>query len=250
MLLLAGILIGLWACEKEPEYEKVYQSQSAMYDQRTGQRPVRTHAAIDQLFADLEKVGDKEKDTARFFRQIKTSPNPELRRYSYYKVSGHEIYRFALDDHRLYEFLPRDSTFYRNLLEPQAGHPIYFRLKAATFHLVLDFLLQLEARELDTKSIVVRYGYRHPMFNLEVNGALKSQHIYGTAIDLYIGDLDRSGVADSSDKVLASTLLETLVGNKGGLGNYPGTQVLHVDTRGYRARWQSYTPGKKRLQGK
>ena len=250
LLRLALALLGATSCESEVGHEKIYRSQSAIYDAVTNQQPVRTHSAIDQLFADFEKVGAKEKDTAQFFRHIKTSPNPELVRYSYYKVTGPDIYRYVLDKHRLYEFLPKDEAFYQNLLEPDSGHPVYFRLKAATFHLVLDFLLQLEAKNLDTESIVVRYGYRHPMYNLEIGGALKSQHIYGTAIDLRIGDLDRSGVADSTDKAIASELLESLVGNKGGFGNYPGTQALHVDTRGYRARWQSYTPGKNRLQGK
>ncbi len=234
----------------EEAYEKMYTSQATAYDAATGQRPVLTHAQLDAFFQNLAQASPAEKDTAFFFRQITTSPNPDLKRYSYYKVSGPDIYRFLLGDHRLYEFLCRDSVFYENLRRPEAGIPLYFRLKPATFHLALDFLLQLEADGFDPAAVRVRYGYRHPQYNIEVGGALKSQHIYGTAIDLAIGDLNRDGAEDSLDKAIASERLEQLVGAKGGLGNYPGTQVLHIDTRGYRARWQSYTPGKERLQKK
>ena len=43
-------------------------------------------------------------------------------------------------------------------------------------------------------------------------------------------------------KDIGLKVLEDLVGDRGGVGLYPGTSTIHIDTRGYRARWKSYKP--------
>ncbi|MGL5356286.1 MAG: YcbK family protein [Cetobacterium sp.] len=81
-------------------------------------------------------------------------------------------------------------------------------------------------REEFGSAVLVTSGYRCPRHNKAVGGALKSQHVLGTAADLQ--PLDRSRLSD-----LKSTALR--LNPEGGVGLYSG--FVHVDTRGYKARW-------------
>lgn len=84
-------------------------------------------------------------------------------------------------------------------------------------------------------------GYRHPAYNARIGGATKSVHmggrgggIHGVAADVRFA---RGG--PSSWAAAAEPLLAKHFPPGGGLGTYPGaTGWIHVDTRGYRARWR------------
>ncbi len=46
---------------------------------------------------------------------------------------------------------------------------------------------------------------------------------------------------NDEQKEIVIDLLETkVIKNKGGIGKYPGTKIVHMDVRGYRARWDTY----------
>ena len=68
-------------------------------------------------------------------------------------------------------------------------------------------------------------------------GASQSQHLYGRAADLVIEDINKDGDITNGDKEIALEILEGIVGNNGGMGLYPGTMTIHIDSRGYAARW-------------
>jgi hypothetical protein len=105
------------------------------------------------------------------------------------------------------------------------------------------FLLQdkLVALGYNPKALVINSGYRSPAHNLEVKGATMSQHLFGKAIDLRIGDINNDGRADQIDKQIVYKILNSsVIANKGGLGFYPKTMILHMDVRGVNARWDSY----------
>jgi len=83
----------------------------------------------------------------------------------------------------------------------------------------------------------VTSGYRHPAYNARIGGASDSRHIYrdvrqrGLAADVVfargtVGEWARS----------ASAILDAL-GWGGGVGSYPHSGFVHVDTRRTRARW-------------
>jgi uncharacterized protein YcbK (DUF882 family) len=56
-----------------------------------------------------------------------------------------------------------------------------------------------------------------------------------------VGDINRNGIANAADKKIILDILEQkIIGNTGGLGLYPKSDVVHFDTRGYRARWNSH----------
>jgi hypothetical protein len=116
---------------------------------------------------------------------------------------------------------------------------------------------QLEAQGIEVKDVGIISGFRTPSYN-EHGGntdgrASLSRHMYGDAMDIYIDsdgdrsmdDLDGDGRVDVNDaRVLAAAAdavekeHPTLIG---GVGVYRPTGAhrgfVHIDTRGYRARW-------------
>lgn len=89
----------------------------------------------------------------------------------------------------------------------------------------------LETLRLDIGSLGVRSGYRCAAYNKVVGGASKSQHMSGKAADLVVP----SGKQDRY--VAAAKRIPSF--NGGGIGVYPNGGV-HVDRRGWVARWDSF----------
>lgn len=122
--------------------------------------------------------------------------------------------------------------------------------------------LELTVQELERQGLPVRdvgiiSGFRTPWYN-EHGGntegrASLSRHMYGDAMDIYIDsdgnqamdDLSRDGRVDVDDaRVLAAAADAVEKAHPelvGGIGVYRPTGAhrgfVHVDTRGYRARW-------------
>jgi uncharacterized protein YcbK (DUF882 family) len=82
--------------------------------------------------------------------------------------------------------------------------------------------------------ILVRFG----------GAASRSQHLQSTAIDIVVMDVNGDGRANSKDvDIVYAILHRKIVKNKGGIGTYKNEytffdrQMVHFDSRGYRARW-------------
>ena len=120
----------------------------------------------------------------------------------------------------------------------------------------LEILLEkLNNKGLEINSLFVMSGYRSPFYNSSLGRGIYSRHIYGDAADVYvdtnndkiIDDLNKDGKASMGDAVFMADIIEEM--NKspeyknlvGGLGKYKKTSAhtwdIHVDTRGYKARW-------------
>jgi uncharacterized protein YcbK (DUF882 family) len=118
-------------------------------------------------------------------------------------------------------------------------------------------LADLEEKGVDVSGVRVMSGFRTPQYN--ANGgntagrASLSRHMYGDASDVYIDndgdgwmdDINRDGRVDTGDARYLAAAAErverkhpSLVGGIGiytaGSGHGP---FVHIDTRGYRARW-------------
>lgn len=88
-----------------------------------------------------------------------------------------------------------------------------------------DLVRKLQAlREELGQAIIVNSGYRCPVHNKKVGGAADSQHLHGTAADITAKDLPR-----------LILLAEKYFQNQG-VGLYK--TFVHVDVRGYKARWR------------
>ncbi len=76
-------------------------------------------------------------------------------------------------------------------------------------------------------------GYRCDKWNQIRGGASGSQHKAGTALDIYG---QKTGVAQSTIRKYIETIALSM-NTKGGVG-YGATYIVHIDTRGSRARWK------------
>ena len=85
-----------------------------------------------------------------------------------------------------------------------------------------------EIRAQAGRPVIVTSGYRPPDYNREVGGVSNSTHIDGLAADIYCEGLTTDQLYDICDQV---------IGQQGGVGHYPQSGIVHVDVRGYRARW-------------
>jgi uncharacterized protein YcbK (DUF882 family) len=118
-------------------------------------------------------------------------------------------------------------------------------------------LSDLERRGIDVSGVRVMSGFRTPQYNKgggNTGGrAGLSRHMYGDAADVFI-DSNGDGVMDDLNRDGRSTIADARVVSEavdrveaahpeliGGAGVYPAASghgpFIHIDTRGYRARW-------------
>lgn len=94
------------------------------------------------------------------------------------------------------------------------------------------FNLELLRHRLGDKPISGISYYRTPAYNRQIGGAYNSRHTFADATDFSVETVSRFG----RGKFLRAA--GKVYGN-GGVGIYPGGSV-HLDSRGYRARWNSW----------
>jgi hypothetical protein len=85
-----------------------------------------------------------------------------------------------------------------------------------------------EIRTRTGRPVTVTSGYRPPDYNREIGGVSNSCHIDGLAADIYCDGLTTAQLHD---------ICEQVIGYRGGVGYYPKSGFIHVDLRGYEARW-------------
>ena len=76
------------------------------------------------------------------------------------------------------------------------------------------------------KAVNINSAYRTPTYNNKVRGAKYSQHLYGTAADIYIAGVQPKDIANYSETILSGT---------GGIGIYDN--FVHIDVRKEKSRW-------------
>ena len=142
------------------------------------------------------------------------------------------------------------------LCKQGGGYPQYLVLRE---RLVLKLEVILEA--LNTKgytcrSFAVMSGYRTPYYNKLIGNVVYSRHVWGGAADIYIDenpqdgimdDLNRDGIINYRDAEVLYDIVDQMFGASwyerfvGGLARYRKTShhgpFVHIDVRGYRARW-------------
>ena len=125
-------------------------------------------------------------------------------------------------------------------------------------------LLKLELLTLTLKQylqnpearLTILNSFRPPGYNHTVSGALWSRHIYGDAADIIVDisppdrlmdDLNHDGRIDRDDVMVLADMVESIereTGLSGGLGIYDWLRngkegpYLHIDTRGFKTRWE------------
>lgn len=87
----------------------------------------------------------------------------------------------------------------------------------------------------------------HNDFQVRFSGAArKSRHLTGDAIDFIVLDVNDDGKSNITDVSIVYAFLDKeVIKDKGGIGTYKNgksfisRQMIHIDCRGYRARWNN-----------
>lgn len=108
---------------------------------------------------------------------------------------------------------------------------------------------------IETENIHIMSGYRTPFYNKSIGNVKFSRHVFGDAADIFIDndnngrmdDITGDGSSDLADAMAMAVVIEALADEErygpflGGLGIYGPKPhrgpFIHVDTRGYKARW-------------
>lgn len=167
----------------------------------------------------------------KFRKMVKHQP--------FYILRKKDTYRKICGNIRIKDLVARDSIYQRTFL--YSDTPIYWGIDQRILYKILELQDTLTANGYNRDGFGINHGHRHPTFNQQVGGASKSRHIAGEAVDMIITDINNDGGFTQQDKAIVLELCEQkIIGNTGGIGRYPNTRTVHMDVRGYRARWDSF----------
>lgn len=157
----------------------------------------------------------------------------------YYVLLKKDVYRKVVGHVRVKDLMTRDKYYRRSFLF--SSDTLYWGIDKRILYKVLALQDALEKQGYDRDAFWIRYGHRHPQYNLKVGGASRSRHLQGDAVDLVIKDINQDGRYTKKDKDIVLDLCEKqIIGKQGGIGRYPWSRTVHIDVRGKRARWDSY----------
>lgn len=138
----------------------------------------------------------------------------------------------------------------------QSGeYPKYLVLRSALLIKLERILRALNEAGHSIGSFHVMSGYRTPFYNKSIGNVEYSRHVWGGAADIYVDenprdgymdDLNHDGVVNKQDAVWLADFIDGMsrmgeFTNLGGVGIYGSNSAhgpfVHVDVRGFRARW-------------
>lgn len=117
--------------------------------------------------------------------------------------------------------------------------------KTRTFYTELKESLKQKRFSANLLVISTKRVKWHNDIQVKFSGAAKeSRHLVGDAIDFIVFDVNDDGKSDSKDvDIIFDILDKEIIRDKGGIGTYKNEnefinkQMIHIDCRGYRARW-------------
>ena len=215
-----------------------------VYDLHSKQIPIAAQTDIDATLSEFEKIPFNKMEDKKYlewseFNQDKFKKMAKGRHF--YKIKSSDSNKFLVGNFRVRDFLPNDARSYTNKVLPVNLQDQYLMIDARLLYKIAELQETLKQKDLDPEAFTLLSSFRHPRHNKSVGGASKSRHILGEAIDIKIGDINKDGKYTKKDKKIVYDLLDKkIIGDKGGIGRYPGTQTIHFDVRGHRARWDKH----------
>ena len=138
------------------------------------------------------------------------------------------------------------------LCKQPSKYPKYLVVQSSLINLLEKMIQEAKLEGVNIKKFVIMSGYRTPTYNRRIGSSKHSRHMYGDASDIYVDDnhdgffddLDGDGKITNKDTKWLADLanrVQRKYNIKGGVGIYKRTSThprfVHVDTRGYYARW-------------
>ena len=129
---------------------------------------------------------------------------------------------------------------------------LYFNNTRLTNSKTVQFYHQLKdtliARGYKSSLLVIstkRFKWHNAIQEKLSGAASKSKHLTGEALDFIVFDVNANGTSNSKDVDIVYDILDReIIQNKGGVGTYKtesafiNKQMIHIDSRGNRARWK------------
>ena len=211
------------------------------YDMLNDNEPVKTLTLARELLQQYPTVSFLELPAhiKQPYYETKYNLQKNILNSRFYLIPRKDLLKKLFFNNRINNFVSKEQQIqdFWFFQEGQAYVCIDEKLIASLF-LLQKKLVQINC---DPNALIINSGYRSPNHNQSVGGAPMSQHLFGKAIDLKIGDINQDGRVNQEDKQIVYKILNTdIIANKGGLGFYPNTQILHMDVRGKHARWNYY----------
>ena len=146
-------------------------------------------------------------------------------------------------------------TLRQFLCKQEADYPKYVVIQEGLLVMLEGLLAEVNAAGFEIESFGVISGFRTPFYNKKIGNVPYSRHVYGDAFDFYIDenrdgrmdDIDGDGMRNQRDIIRFFVLVDRFMRRPenqhllGGIGKYNKTSrhggFIHVDTRGYQARW-------------
>ncbi len=188
------------------------------------------------------------------------------------KINGYTIGSYPKSTNKLYAipagFIEVTKANERTLVTPNymlkdflckqsGGYPKYIALRERGIIKLQTIQGYLQQEGIPFNKFSFISGYRTPFYNKSIGNVKNSRHIFGDAYDVFIDndgdgkmdDLNQDGVLNKKDarflfnKVNEMSKTDWFRPFIGGLGLYgPNSRhsgFIHIDGRGYRARWGS-----------
>jgi len=158
----------------------------------------------------------------------------------FYLIPKNDVYKKICLNNRINSLMSKEDQLCNYYINDSGKCLVFINDKLLkTF---FDLVGILDIKKYNSVSLKITSAYRSTYRNDRVGGAPQSQHLKGKALDLHIGDINKDGKANQADKVIVYDILDKeIIKDKGGLGFYPGTMIIHMDVRGSRARWNNYS---------
>lgn len=142
------------------------------------------------------------------------------------------------------------------LCKQASGYPKYIVLRERLLLKLETILEKTNEKGYATETFNVLSGYRTPYYNKAIGNVRYSRHNWGGAADIFIDenpkdgmmdDLNKDGKNNWEDAKVLYDIIDEMYGKPwyapfvGGLGRYKKTDAhgpfVHVDVRGFHARW-------------
>jgi len=197
-----------------------------------------------QLLVTEPYVGQRSQSGYRIgsYPNPRTAPKPQLYPYPRGFVE--------VDEHNHSEHISNHFKLNQFLCKQQSDWPRYVVIQRPLVVMLENIVTLLQSKGVPLTTLAVLSGYRTPSYNAGLKNVAYSRHIYGDAADIYVDsdndgfmdDLNGDGVVSLQDAQLLGQLIATLPeAQQAGIGVYAATSnhgpFVHVDTRGYNARW-------------
>ena len=212
------------------------------FEIRTVQKPIDSTKGIDSVLSKLESIQYDvlseayKKETGHVGSYIKM-----VKGGTFYRLNETDTEKYIVGKIKIGELITHDDDLFNNWMSSNKSCQHIWLIDRELLFKILELQNELTKRGYNSDGFQVKNGHRHPAHNSRIGGAKKSQHIAGKAVDIVVSDINKDGKSTQADKEIVLKILdEKVIRNKGGIGRYPGTMVVHFDVRGKKARWDSY----------